>query len=41
VTTDLIFGTRQLIEKKWKYEKELVIKFTDDKKACIDKIYRL
>jgi hypothetical protein len=32
-TTDLIFATRQLIEKNWEYEEELVMIFIDYKKA--------
>jgi hypothetical protein len=32
-TTDLFFGVTQLIEKKWEYDKELVMIFTDYMKA--------
>jgi hypothetical protein len=32
-TRDLKFGTRQSIEKNWKYGKELVMVFIDYKKA--------
>jgi hypothetical protein len=33
VTTDLIFGIRQLIKKNWKKEKELIMIFIDYKEA--------
>jgi hypothetical protein len=34
-TTDLIFRIRQLIEKYWEYEKQLVMIFIDYKKHLI------
>jgi hypothetical protein len=34
-TTDLIFGIRWLIEKTWKYKKELVMIFVDYKHLIV------